>query len=119
MKMLVRLTVHVSQLKLGLLRRLGAFEPDASDAGLACNSSLASSSLGRAVVRLSGLVNAVADAVADADADADACCAPTSMATYLMQITGRSVAHKARRAYAGNKKDGGADKIRTTVVPCL
>lgn len=32
----MRLTVHISQLKLGLLRRLGGFEPDASDAGLAC-----------------------------------------------------------------------------------
>ena len=32
------LTVHVSQLKLGLLRRLGGlFEPDPSDAGLACD----------------------------------------------------------------------------------
>ena len=35
---LMRLTVHVSQLRLGLLRRLGGLlEPDASDAGLTCD----------------------------------------------------------------------------------
>ena len=33
----MRLTVHVLQLKLGLLRRLSGFKPDASDAGLACS----------------------------------------------------------------------------------
>jgi hypothetical protein len=34
-----------------------------------------------------------------------------------MQIISRFVAHKARRAHAGNKKDGGADKIRTSAMP--
>ena len=86
----MRLTVHVLQLKLGLLRRLSGFEPDASDAGLACGS-LASPSdltepLGTAAAPFRGLL------------DAD------SIAAYYMRIMEiASIVLLAHRANAGNR----------------